>query len=483
MGDINFNVFKDVNLNKQVTLDIDKNVNVNVNNNDILATAEADAEAFGSNALAEVDVLTLATETEAFAYAESTSALDLQDPIIPIEGITIFTEGTLGEGANVLSGGSFAGAFTEDPFPPTGSGTVEEFNLTFFDNTGAVFTVSECNQTCGGGLHSRITLPDGTTIETWDYTLNLNLDMDTETIETLEFIFTGTPGSNEFDFVEGQLTTEENLGEPLQITDMDFAAFPPSSIGDRVWLDDNMNGLQDDGEGGVPDITVRLLREGSELRNTTTDQDGLYLFKNLGPGTYQVEFDISDTPLFFTDPKQGEDDTVDSDAFPIVPGSIGRTDPIILAEDVNNLDIDAGLEFGFVLPSADIGDRVWFDTNTNGLQDDGEPGEPDITVRLLDSNDGTVLRETVTNAEGLYLFDDVAVGTYVVEFDISDTPLFFTDPKQGEDDTVDSDAFPIVPGSIGRTDPIILAEDVDNLDIDAGLVLGLNIGLVQPSAA
>ena len=61
MGDINFNIAKDVDLNKRVTLDIDKDVNVNVNNPDQLATAESDAEAFGPNALAEVDTYTLVT--------------------------------------------------------------------------------------------------------------------------------------------------------------------------------------------------------------------------------------------------------------------------------------------------------------------------------------------------------------------------------------------------------------------------------------
>lgn len=65
MGDINFSIFKDVNLNKQVNLDVNKNVNANVNNPDQLATAEADAEAFGPNALAEVDAYTLVTEPEA----------------------------------------------------------------------------------------------------------------------------------------------------------------------------------------------------------------------------------------------------------------------------------------------------------------------------------------------------------------------------------------------------------------------------------
>ena len=58
MGDINFTIDKNVDLNKIVNLDIDKDVDVNVNNDDILATAEADAEAFGPRALAETDAFT-----------------------------------------------------------------------------------------------------------------------------------------------------------------------------------------------------------------------------------------------------------------------------------------------------------------------------------------------------------------------------------------------------------------------------------------
>ena len=58
MGDIAFNIIKDVDLNKVVNLDIDKDIDVNVNIDDLLATAEADAEAFGEFALAEVDAYT-----------------------------------------------------------------------------------------------------------------------------------------------------------------------------------------------------------------------------------------------------------------------------------------------------------------------------------------------------------------------------------------------------------------------------------------
>ena len=58
MGDIAFEVTKNVDLNKQVNLQIDKDVDVNVVNDDLLATAETDAEAFGENAIAETDAFT-----------------------------------------------------------------------------------------------------------------------------------------------------------------------------------------------------------------------------------------------------------------------------------------------------------------------------------------------------------------------------------------------------------------------------------------
>ena len=62
MGDINFNIEKNVDLNKVVNLEIDKNVNANVENEDLLATSEADAEAFGERALAETDAYTYVNE-------------------------------------------------------------------------------------------------------------------------------------------------------------------------------------------------------------------------------------------------------------------------------------------------------------------------------------------------------------------------------------------------------------------------------------
>jgi hypothetical protein len=78
-GDIAFNIFKNVDLNKDVDLRIDKFVNINIDINNPAAFAEADAEAFGENPFAETDAFTYVTENEAFAYSQSSAALDFNN--------------------------------------------------------------------------------------------------------------------------------------------------------------------------------------------------------------------------------------------------------------------------------------------------------------------------------------------------------------------------------------------------------------------
>jgi uncharacterized repeat protein (TIGR01451 family) len=111
-------------------------------------------------------------------------------------------------------------------------------------------------------------------------------------------------------------------------------------LGDRVWLDQNLNGIQDDGEPGVPDVPVILYRgDGTPTgRTTTTDTDGFYRFEGLEPGEYLVEF-VPPIGRAFTTPNVGSDDEVDSDADRLT----GRTGIITLSSGEVDLTWDAGL--------------------------------------------------------------------------------------------------------------------------------------------
>ena len=70
------NVFKEVNINKVVTLTVFKDVNADVDIEGRLATAEASADALGFDALAETDTFAQVDETGAFAFSESLAATD-----------------------------------------------------------------------------------------------------------------------------------------------------------------------------------------------------------------------------------------------------------------------------------------------------------------------------------------------------------------------------------------------------------------------
>ncbi len=240
------------------------------------------------------------------------------------------------------------------------------------------------------------------------------------------------------------------------------------SLGDRVWLDNNSNGIQDAGEPGVPGVTVQLKDcNNNVLRTTTTDANGIYTFPNLNTGCYVVRFiNINSTNFAFTQANQGGDDTRDSDVTQldsVTPGIVnGQTDPINLAQGENNPTIDAGL-----VPQqpqlGSLGDRVWRDDNSNGIQDAGEPGVPGVTVQLKDCNNN-VLRTTTTDANGIYTFGGLAAGCYRVGI----VPNGFTisPVNQGNDDTRDSDVNP----NTAMTDNINLAPGENNPTVDVGLI-------------
>jgi hypothetical protein len=89
-----------------------------------------------------------------------------------------------------------------------------------------------------------------------------------------------------------------------------------AEIGDYVWFDDNQNGIQDEGELGVPDATVYLLDCAENVLDMMlTDANGYYLFTDLIPGDYLIRFEAPEG-YAFTLQDQGGDDAVDSDADP-----------------------------------------------------------------------------------------------------------------------------------------------------------------------
>ena len=122
-------------------------------------------------------------------------------------------------------------------------------------------------------------------------------------------------------------------------TSLDAGFYQLASLGDFVWSDPNANGIQDDGEAGIADVTVNLLdASGNTLTTTTTNSSGAYSFSGLTPGSYGVQF-VAPSGFLFSAAAQGGNDALDSDANP----SDGKTDTVTLTSGQNNTSLDAGL--------------------------------------------------------------------------------------------------------------------------------------------
>ncbi|ADI74493.1 conserved repeat domain protein [Methanohalobium evestigatum Z-7303] len=234
---------------------------------------------------------------------------------------------------------------------------------------------------------------------------------------------------------------------------VDAGMYQPASIGDYVWEDVNGDGVQNDGDTGIDNVTVNLYNcNGDLLETTKTNESGYYNFTGLAPGDYYINF-IAPSGYEFTILGKGAN-YEDSDANPS-----GNTTCVTLTSGGINNDVDAGL-----YQPASIGDFVWNDQNVNGTQDNGEPGITGVLVKLYECDTGDEIANTTTNGTGYYNFTNLAPGEYYVNF-IAPPEFEFTLQDQGVDDTLDSDAN----NTTGNTSCITLSSGENNVTIDAGL--------------
>ncbi len=66
-------------------------------------------------------------------------------------------------------------------------------------------------------------------------------------------------------------------------------------------------------------------------------------------------------------------------------------------------------------PTARVEGKIWNDLNKDYILNEGEPGVPDATVRLLDAVSASARYTVTSNAEGIYVFPAVDPGTYKLE--------------------------------------------------------------------
>ncbi|KAB1647202.1 hypothetical protein F8O06_01075 [Pseudoclavibacter sp. CFCC 14310] len=220
---------------------------------------------------------------------------------------------------------------------------------------------------------------------------------------------------------------------------------PAVSVGDYVWFDQNGDGIQNDGEKGIPGVKLTITDQdgnavkdvnGKDVSEVTTDANGAYDFSLLPVLTdgkkYQVHVDNAQDALKAYQPTKkavGDDRAKDSSTAQATTGEDGQP-----ALDQNE-QRDSSLDFGFV-GSVSVGDYVWQDDNRDGLQTEGEPGIPGVLIELfVEGPDGTLIPATYpdgtpvaaqrTDDKGAYLFPNLPslpspAGKYVTKIKSDD---------------------------------------------------------------
>lgn len=156
------------------------------------------------------------------------------------------------------------------------------------------------------------------------------------TIETDSNVDPGTGESVSFSIEPGETSAD------LRFIDAGLVTTQETVIGDFVWIDSNLDGIQNANETGIAGITVGLLNPDFSVADVTqTIEGGFYEFRDFAtPAMYYVQVSLSDD-FMFTIQDQGGDDRLDSDFDP----STGRSPLFSIDPGGQDFTIDAGLIF------------------------------------------------------------------------------------------------------------------------------------------
>jgi uncharacterized repeat protein (TIGR01451 family) len=245
---------------------------------------------------------------------------------------------------------------------------------------------------------------------------------------------------------------------------VDFGFYRGVRIGNQLWLDglvgqpgyDDGIFAADGSEPGLNNISVELWLDNGDgifdpavdtkVDTTATDGEGNFWFEHRTPGeklfvaVKAVNGGKSSTPTaadpnaadnnddggpvgayasvssLVTVPAYGASPTGEADAFPV---ENAETEANTLTHVYPDGNSDLRIDLSFIdVPIYSIGNEVWFDVNNDGVKQAAETYVPNgVKMNLLDAS-GAFIKSTTTTA-GLYLFDKLNEGSYIVEIDKS----------------------------------------------------------------
>lgn len=205
------------------------------------------------------------------------------------------------------------------------------------------------------------------------------------------------------------------------------------TIDSRVWEDMDGNGVYENSEPGLTNVTVNVHDiNGQVMYSDNTNSFGLYYIDRIFPQSYYLSFQVNGI-YENTVEYQGTNTLIDSD----VTGEFGNNTTKLLNFQQGEYIEDL---FAGYYRMSHVGRYIWHDLNANGIQESGEPGLNGFELSILKFQNGfwVLVDDQYTNNNGEFDFE-VAPGTY--RLSISDMPNSFvsTMNDMGNNETLDSD--------------------------------------------
>ena len=274
------------------------------------------------------------------------------------------------------------------------------------------------------------------------------------------------------------------------VIDVNFGFVKPASVGDKVWMDVNRDGIQDADEPAMPGVTVTLTRadgsavtdaSGNPVAAVTTDANGQYKFENLLPGDYKVTF-TNPAGYEATVSDAGDDRGADSN---------GTEAAVSLTQGQDDATVDYGL-----VGTGVIGDQLFVDVNQNGgsAPDAGDKPLAGVKVTLTWTGPGGITRtyETTTDAEGKYKFENLLPGEYKVSVDpetllkaeplldvLTHSPAGDVDAKKVVSEDAKADKDKLAQAFNLNTSVTLTGENNSNLDQDWGFGISADTAILK----
>ncbi len=263
------------------------------------------------------------------------------------------------------------------------------------------------------------------------------------------FTVEGTKATRDFPVVGAADVMNKNVGVILK-----------GVVEGIAFLDENYNGVYDEGEKGYKNVTLELIKASNSksMGKTVTDENGAFRFENLRGGEYRLRAVLPDDGSIFTlvpDAREGQvnlfaqrEGRRENTIAPITIGNGGSAHAVV------------GVARGATLKGT-----VFLDPNYDGIMKGKEKKASGVKVELVDSH-GRLAAADTTNANGTYLLEGVMPGEYVLRVLRKDNYAF----TRLRPDENGGSWIKKLEGDYGVTDPIpvVMGQEIDG--VNAGML-------------